>query len=97
MSCGKESFEDGPSFLLCGETFPVFAVVDKETGMVDNLESNANDLFEAVGSVTGSGIVTAIFDPVKKGFNRLVYIIMGVEDSVVFLKIRRGDVGVGGV
>ena len=48
-------------------------------------------------SVTGGGVVTAIFKPVVNGFNRLVYIIRGAEDSVVFLQIRGGDVGVGGV
>ena len=63
--------------LLCRETFPGFAVVDKETSLIDDLEGDANDLFEVVGSVTGGGIVTAIFDPVKKGFNQLVYIIKG--------------------
>ena len=94
---GKESFEDGPSFLLCRETLPDFAVIYEETGMIHELEVDANDLFEAVGSVTGGGVVTAIFGPVKKVFNRLVYIVRGAEDSVVFLKIRGGDVGVGGV
>ena len=94
---GEEIFEAGPSFLLCRETFPGFAVIDEETGMIENLGGNANELFKAVGSVTGGGVVTAIFDPVEKGFNRLVYIIRGAEDSVVFLQIHGGDVGVGGV
>ena len=85
VSCCKESFEAGPSFLLCGQTFPGFAVAYKETGMVDNLESNDDDLFEVVGSVTGGGIITAVFDPVEKGFNWLVFVIRGAEDSVVFL------------
>ena len=66
VSCCEESFEAGPRFLLCGQTFPGFAVVYKETGLVDDLESDANDLFEAVGSVTGGGIITAVFDPVEK-------------------------------
>ena len=83
--------------MLCSETFPGFAVVDEEIGRIDNLEGNANYLFEAVGSVTGSGVVTAIFDPVKKGFNRLVNIARGAKNCVVFLKIRGGDFGVGGV
>ena len=61
------------------------------------MKVNTDDLFEAVWSVTGDGVVTAIFDPVEKGFNWLVYIIQGAEDSVVFLQIRGGDVGVGGV
>ena len=34
---GEEIFEAGTSFLLCGETFPGFAVVNKETGLVDDL------------------------------------------------------------
>ena len=97
VSCCEESFEAGPSFLLCRETFPGFEVVNKDTGQVDKLESDANDLFEAVGSVTGGGVVTAIFDPGEKGFNRLVYVIRGAEDSVVLLYIRGGYVGVGGV
>ena len=71
--------------MLCGETFPGFVVVYKKTGLVDELESDANDLFEAVGSVTGGDVVTAIFDPVEKGFNRLVYVIRATEDSFVFL------------
>ena len=94
---GEESFESGPSVLLCREMFPGFAVIDEETGLINKLEGDANDLFEAAGSVTGGGVVTEIFDPVEKGFNWLVYIIKGAEDSVVFLKIRGGDVGVSGV
>ena len=62
--------------------------------MIDKLESDANNLFKAVVSVTSKGVVTAIFDPVEKGFNWMVYIIRGAEDSVIFLKIRGGDVGV---
>ena len=85
VSCCEESFEAGPSFLLCGEKFPGFGVFNKETGLVDDLESDANDLFAAVGSVTGGGVDTAIFDPAENGFNRLVYVIRRAEDSVVFL------------
>ena len=29
---GKESFEAGPSVLLCRETFPGFSVIEEETG-----------------------------------------------------------------
>ena len=92
---GEESFEAGPSFLLFSEMFPGFAIIDEETGLIDYLEGDANDLFEVVGSVTGGGVVTAIFDPVKKGFNWLVYIIRGAEDSVVLLHIGGKDVGIG--
>ena len=74
VSCCEESLEAGPSFLLCRETFPGFSVVDKDTGLVEKLEGDANDLLEAVGIVTGGGVVTAIFDPVEKGFNWLVYV-----------------------
>ena len=77
------------------ETFPGFAVINKDTSLVDELEGDANELFKAVGSVTGGGVVTTISDPIEKGFNRLVNIIRGAEDSVVFLKIRGGDVDVG--
>ena len=94
---GKESFEAGSIFLLCRETFPGFAFIDKNPGLVDELEGNSNELFEAVGSVTVSGVVTAIFDPVEKRFNQLVYIIRGAEDSVFFMHINGGYVGVGGV
>ena len=66
LRSGEESFEAGPSFFLCGEIFPEFAVVDKETGMVDKLESDANDLFEALGSVTGGGVVTGILTLLKR-------------------------------
>ena len=71
--------------LLYGQTFPGFAVVYKETGLVDDLEIDANDLLKAVGSVTGGGAITAVFEPVEKRFNWLVYVIRGAEDSVVFL------------
>ena len=84
---GEGSFEASPSFLFCRETFPGFVVIDKETGPIDKLEGDSNDMFEAVGSVTGSSVVTATFDPVEKVFNWLVYIIRGAEDSVVFLQI----------
>ena len=60
VSCREESFEAGPSFLLCGKTFPGFAVVYKETGLVDEPESDADDLFEAAESVTGGGVITAV-------------------------------------
>ena len=66
---GEESFEAGPIFLLCRETFPGFLVVNKEIGMIDELEVYANDLFKAVGSVTCDGVITAVFDPIKKRFN----------------------------
>ena len=94
---GEESFETGPSLLLYSETFPGFAVVDEETGLINKLEGDANYLFEAVGSVAGVGVVTAIFEPVEKGFGRLVNIVRGAKNSVVFLKICGGDFGVGGV
>ena len=97
VRCCEESFEANPSFLLCRKTFLVFAVVYKETGLEDKLESDSDDLFEAVGSVTGGGVITAVFDPVEEGFNWLVHVIGGAEDSVVFLYIRRGDVGICGV
>ena len=66
---GEDIFEAGQSFLFCRETFPVFAVVYKETSLKYDLEGNANCLFKVVGSVMGGGVVTAIFDPVEKGFN----------------------------
>ena len=65
--------------------------------MVDYLESNADDLFEAVGIVAGGGVITAVFDPVEKGFDWLIDVIRGAEDSVVFLYIRGGDVGISGI
>ena len=85
VSCSGESFEDNPSFLLCGQTFPGFAVVYKETGLEDELESETDDLFKDVGSVTGGGVITAVFDPVEEGFSWLVHVITGAEDIVVFL------------
>ena len=85
VSCCEESFEANPSFLLCGKTFPGFAVFYKETGLVDNMESNTADLFDAVVSVTGGVVITAVFDPVKKVFNWLVHDIRGAEDSNVSL------------
>ena len=83
--------------MLCSETFPGFAVIDEEAGLINELEGDSYYVFKAVGSVSGGGVVTAIFDPVEKGFDRLVNIVRGAKNSVVFLKIRGGDVGVGGV
>ena len=94
---GEENFEAGPSCLFCRESFPGFAVINKETVLINKLKGDANDLFKAVGSVTGGSVVTTIFDPVEKGFNWLFYIVRGVEDSVVLLKIHGGYVGLGGV
>ena len=85
LSCCEENIEAGPSVLLFGETFPGFAVINKEAGLVDELENDANDLFEAVGSVTGGVVVIKMFDPIKKGFNRLIYVIRGAGEGVVFL------------
>ena len=61
------------------------------------MEVDVDYLFEAVQSVSGGSVVSTIFDPVEKGFNRLVNIVRGAKYSVVFLKIRVGDVGVGDV
>ena len=79
---GKESFETGPIFLLCSETFPGFAVIDKETGLINDLEGDADYLFKTVGSVSGIGVFTAIFDRVEKGFDWLVNIVRGTKNSV---------------
>ena len=83
--------------MFWSETFPNFAVIDKETSLINKLEGDANELFKAVQSVAGSGIVDTIFDLTEKGFDRLVDIVRGAKNIVVFLKIRGGDVGVGGV
>ena len=83
--------------MLWSETFPKFAVIDEETGLINELEGNADDLLEAVRSVSGGGLVAAIFDPINKGFDRLVDIVRGKKNRVVFLKICGGDVGVGSV
>ena len=42
---GEEIVEGSPSFLLNGQTFPGFAVVDKKAGFVYKLEGDAEDLF----------------------------------------------------
>ena len=42
---GEESFEGSPSFLLNGQTFPGFAVVYENAGLVYKLEGDAKDLF----------------------------------------------------
>ena len=53
--------------------------------MVDEMESDADDLFKVVGSVTSGVIINAVFYPVETRFNWLVYVIRGAEDSIVFL------------
>ena len=94
---GEESLETGPSVLVSSETFPGFSVIDEETGLINELKGNADYLFKAVGSIVGGRVVTKIFDPVKKGFDRLVNIVRGAKNSVVLLKICGVDVAVGGV
>ena len=42
---GEEVFEGRPSFLLKGQTFPGFTVVNKKAGLVYKLEGDAEDLF----------------------------------------------------
>ena len=66
MSCCEDVFEANPSFLLSGKTFPGFAVVYKEIGLIDELKIDTDELFEAVGSVAGGGAITAVFDPVEE-------------------------------
>ena len=53
--------------MLCNETFPGFAVINEEIGLINELEGDADYLFEAIGGVYGSGVVTAISDPGQKG------------------------------
>ena len=93
----EESLEAGPCFLLWSETFPKFAVIDEETGMINELEGDDDDLFETVRIVAGGGVVSTIFDPAEKGFNLLFDIVRGAKNSVVFLNIRGRYVGVIGV
>ena len=70
--------------MLCSETFPGSAFIDKNTSLINELEGDADYLFKAVGSVAGGGIVTAIFDPVEKGFDRLVNIVRGAKKKCCF-------------
>ena len=77
--------------------FQNFAFIDEETGLINKLKGNADYFFEDVRSVAVGCLVAAIFDPVEKGYDWLVNIVRGAKDSVVFLKIRKGDVGVGAV
>ena len=65
--------------------FPGFAVVYKVTGLVDKLKGDITELFEAVGSVADGGVISAVFDPLKEGFNWLIDVARGAEDSVIFL------------
>ena len=57
---GEESLEAGPCFLLWSEMFPNFAIINKETGLINELEGDACDLFETLWSVADGGIVAAI-------------------------------------
>ena len=82
---GEEGFESSTSFLLNGQTFPGFAVVYKNAGLVYKLEGDANDLFKAVWNVVGDGVISAVFDPVEEGFDWLIDVVRGAEDRVVFL------------
>ena len=53
--------------------------------MVEKLKVNTNDLLEAVESVAGGGVISAVFDPVEEGFDWLIDFVRGAKDSVVFL------------
>ena len=63
---GKESLEAGPHLLLWSETFPYFAVIDEETGLINKLEGDASYLFETVQSVSGGGVVATILTRSKR-------------------------------
>ena len=80
---------------MWSEKFPNFSVIDEETALIKELEVDSDDLFEDVRNVAGGGVIDAIFDLVKKGFDRLIDIIEGAKNCVVFLDIRGGDVDVG--
>ena len=56
-----------------------------EDGLVEKLKGYTNDLFKSVWNVAGDGVISAVFDPVKEGFNWLIDVVRGAEDSVVFL------------
>ena len=84
-------------FLLCSETFLGFTGIDKDTSLINELEGDADYLFEAVGSVAVSSVFITIFDLAEKGFHQFVNIVRGAKNSVVFLKILGGDFGVGGI
>ena len=45
MCSGEERIEGSPSFLLSWQTFPGFAVVYKNAGLIDKLKGDAEDLF----------------------------------------------------
>ena len=63
------------------------------------MKGDTDDLFKAVWSVSGGGIIPTVFDPVEEGFNWLIDVVRGAEDSVVFLDPRRrcwGTLRIGG-
>ena len=45
--------------------------------MINKLEGDSDELFYSLRIVAGGGIVNAIFDLVKKGFDPLVDIVRG--------------------
>ena len=45
----RRKFCSQSKFLLYSKTFTGFAVINKETVLIDELEGDANDLFEAAG------------------------------------------------
>ena len=85
VRCCEESFEANPILLLIGKAFSGFTVVYKEASLVDKLKGDTDELFEAVGSVAGGGVISTFFKPVEEGFNWLIAVVRGAEDNVVFL------------
>ena len=57
----------------------------KKAGLVEKMKSDTNDLFEDAWSVSSGGVISAVFDPVKEGFNWLIDVVRGAEYRVVFL------------
>ena len=49
------------------------------------MKRDTDDLFQVVGSVAGSGVISTVFDPVKEGFDWLIDVVRGAKDIVVFL------------
>ena len=74
-----------------------FAVVIEETGLVQVLESNFDDLVRGVWSFSGGGVVDHFFDLINKGIERLIAVIGSPESRVVFLQIRGVNVCIGGI
>ena len=69
VRCCEESFEVNPSFLLSGKTLSRLCSSLQRGRSGRRVEGDIYDLFKAVWTVAGGGVISVVFEPVEEGFN----------------------------